>query len=674
MEPKVNLEENLIQNKNKTEQNSQIIAQEDQNYEPPQNNLKLSSTSSGKQISFDVQERPKIGAQYKKNSVLEFKNSELSSTNLKAKSSSSNKLSLEKKQNDFESDKKNKLDQENQNQKYKQIYLFINPKSGNQDGKKALQNNQDHSISFTIDNSYDNSPYTEKSDKINNLQVEMHFHSLSEEKSRNLAFDEIQKLQNLKQNAICIVCGGDGSVMWLVSMLTDYGIQFDHISIGIIPLGTGNDYSRTTGWGTGWGSGESLSKQFENNYAGLKKLAKQWINAQISPFDIWDLDFYVYKEGGYLTAVIQDEKNKDKKYEQKILNQKNQPIKHFQKIMCNYMSFGVDARIGLSFDRKRTTTRCVNQLVYAWEGIKQMCIKTPSASHTIHSLEEIVQQDIEGQEKQIWKSKQTEKIQSNENDIDLQQSEVKTQNQSNSNLLNSQNGDQQIVVKKQQEIEEVYDFCQNDQEHIHTHIKSLEKFEKKKVFMTRTKKTMIEDEILLKNEHLDEKNKQILEQKKNVNFLKGTPAIFFIQNISSMYGGYGPDLWKYSKKWALESVSKQAKQQEEYTIQQFNDKKIEMMNFNSYGRLVAELTIARGQGQKIAQGTGPFKFNFRKQDKKGNLMKYYFQIDGEYFGVVGLQHVILKSSTTVKNGQIKVIVHQDKAKQLEEEKQQVFSK
>ena len=46
-----------------------------------------------------------------------------------------------------------------------------------------------------------------------------------------------------------IVCGGDGSVMWVVEEMIHYKIDSEKCPIGILPFGTGNDFSRVLGWG-----------------------------------------------------------------------------------------------------------------------------------------------------------------------------------------------------------------------------------------------------------------------------------------------------------------------------------------------------------------------------------------------------------------------------------------
>ena len=46
-----------------------------------------------------------------------------------------------------------------------------------------------------------------------------------------------------------IICGGDGTIQWVLSLIYEAGITFDQVNFGILPIGTGNDFSRSTGWG-----------------------------------------------------------------------------------------------------------------------------------------------------------------------------------------------------------------------------------------------------------------------------------------------------------------------------------------------------------------------------------------------------------------------------------------
>ncbi len=44
-----------------------------------------------------------------------------------------------------------------------------------------------------------------------------------------------------------VVCGGDGSVGWVLSRLADEGLA--RVPVAVIPVGTGNDMSNVLGWG-----------------------------------------------------------------------------------------------------------------------------------------------------------------------------------------------------------------------------------------------------------------------------------------------------------------------------------------------------------------------------------------------------------------------------------------
>ncbi|ELK37963.1 Diacylglycerol kinase kappa, partial [Myotis davidii] len=53
-----------------------------------------------------------------------------------------------------------------------------------------------------------------------------------------------------------VVCGGDGSVSWVLSLIDALGLH-ERCQLAVIPLGTGNDLARVLGWGAFWNKNKS---------------------------------------------------------------------------------------------------------------------------------------------------------------------------------------------------------------------------------------------------------------------------------------------------------------------------------------------------------------------------------------------------------------------------------
>ncbi|XP_040857497.1 diacylglycerol kinase kappa [Ochotona curzoniae] len=53
-----------------------------------------------------------------------------------------------------------------------------------------------------------------------------------------------------------LVCGGDGSVSWVLSLIDAFGLH-ERCQLAVIPLGTGNDLARVLGWGAFWNRNKS---------------------------------------------------------------------------------------------------------------------------------------------------------------------------------------------------------------------------------------------------------------------------------------------------------------------------------------------------------------------------------------------------------------------------------
>ena len=176
-----------------------------------------------------------------------------------------------------------------------------------------------------------------------------------------------------------LVAGGDGTVMWTIQEAIAHNIDTSRIAFGVIPYGTGNDFARALGWG---GSSPSTSI-FDDGMKDFKLMVKEWLQADVKPFDIWEIAVKVNVDNGHIKQV----KNKQKvviEASSSSLDSKN--LTTLVKPMCNYFSIGIESRIGLGFDKKRTKSQFLNKAVYGWEGLKKLFTSTPKISDVVASL------------------------------------------------------------------------------------------------------------------------------------------------------------------------------------------------------------------------------------------------------------------------------------------------
>ncbi|KAM9835960.1 diacylglycerol kinase zeta-like [Aulostomus maculatus] len=191
----------------------------------------------------------------------------------------------------------------------KPLVVFVNPKSGGNQGAKILQ-------SFMW--------------YLNPRQV----FDLSQGGPKE-GLELYRKVHNLR----ILACGGDGTVGWILSCLDELALN-PQPPVAVLPLGTGNDLARTLNWGGGY-TDEPLSKILSHVEDGTVVQLDRW-NLQVEP------------NCGAGAEV--DEQQTDKL-----------PLDVFN----NYFSLGFDAHVTLEFHESREAnpekfnSRFRNKMFYA---------------------------------------------------------------------------------------------------------------------------------------------------------------------------------------------------------------------------------------------------------------------------------------------------------------------
>uniref|UniRef100_A0A3P9A6N4 Diacylglycerol kinase n=1 Tax=Esox lucius TaxID=8010 RepID=A0A3P9A6N4_ESOLU len=191
----------------------------------------------------------------------------------------------------------------------KPVLVFVNPKSGGNQGTKVLQ------MFMWI---------------LNPRQV----FDLSQGGLKE-ALELYRKVPNLR----ILACGGDGTVGWILSALDELGMT-PHPPVAVLPLGTGNDLARTLNWGGGY-TDEPVSK-----------VLCQVEDGSVVQLDRWNL---------------QVERSPAQPEEDGAEIESRLPLNVFN----NYFSLGFDAHVTLEFHESREAnpekfnSRFRNKMFYA---------------------------------------------------------------------------------------------------------------------------------------------------------------------------------------------------------------------------------------------------------------------------------------------------------------------
>ena len=117
------------------------------------------------------------------------------------------------------------------------------------------------------------------------------------------------------------------------------------IALGVLPIGTGNDFCRSIGWDP---DKSDLSAR------GISRRLEEWEEAQLGKYDLWDVSVHTYRDGRIYDVKDRQEIARDER--------------SFKRVFTNYTGMGLDARVVYTMEKNRTQWPLLNKICYALVG------------------------------------------------------------------------------------------------------------------------------------------------------------------------------------------------------------------------------------------------------------------------------------------------------------------
>ncbi|KAL5699324.1 diacylglycerol kinase (ATP) [Ranunculus cassubicifolius] len=200
-----------------------------------------------------------------------------------------------------------------------------------------------------------------------------------------------------------MVAGGDGTAGWVLGSLSEL-YQKNRMPVpptGIIPLGTGNDLSRSFGWG---GSFPFAWR------AAIKKSLSNAITGPIRHLDCWNLTLSM-PAGDKVKLPHCMSETEGRSLEQDFDVEGDLPTKMtcFEGLFYNYFSMGMDAQVAYGFHHLRDTKPYLaqgpisNKVIYSTYSCTQGWFCTPCVSDpSLRGLKNIIRMQIKKINSSEW--------------------------------------------------------------------------------------------------------------------------------------------------------------------------------------------------------------------------------------------------------------------------------